>query len=96
MGFYDAPPTLRSAGVEPKPAPARRLAWATYEVVRAGCAIVDVTYLGAPDLYSIFRVEIRCSGRDANGIDPLYEESYRQACLAARTHGYEIDRFAAA
>jgi hypothetical protein len=90
---FGCPETLRSAGVAPKPAPVRLSAWATYEVLGHGRAFVEVTYLGAPQLYSMMRVEVRNPGPDVNGVDHLYEEGYRLASLAARTHGYELDRF---
>jgi hypothetical protein len=69
---------------------------ATYEVLRWGVAIVEIDYLGNDRLWSGFRVEIANPGIDANGIDPLYEEAYRLACVAVRPHGYTLARFARA
>ena len=95
----NCPDTMPSAGIAPKapkPAPVRRLARATYQVISRGLAFVEVAYLGAPDLFSMMRVEIRNPDIDVNGVDPLYEESYRQASIAASIHGYELDRFARA
>lgn len=90
------PETLRSAGVAPKPAPVRRLAHATFDRVGAGRAIVEVTYVGAPELFSMCRVEIRNPKIDANGIDHLYEAAHNAARVAASVHGYELDRFSRA
>ena len=73
---------------------ARRSAWAKYEVIRPGVAFITIDYLGAADLWSAFRVEIRSPGVGANGVDPLYEASYAAAGAAARVHGYELERFA--
>lgn len=89
-----SPETLRSAGVEPKPAPGRLLAWATVEIQRSlGRAFVEVTYLGNGELFSLFRVDLRDPRVDVNGVDPLYEVAYEHACVAAACHGYELDRF---
>ncbi len=70
-----------------------RHAWATYEVLRAGLACVEVTYLGNDDLWSGLRVEVANPKIDANGVDPLYEAAYQAACVAVRPHGYTLARF---
>ena len=88
-----APETLRSAGTPPKPIPARRVAWATYEVLRHGEACVQITYLGDDGLWSGLRVQVRNPRLGAYGEDPLYERAYVLACFAAGAHGYEIERF---
>ena len=93
MNTTACPETLRSAGVPPKPAPVRRIAWASYEALGHGRAFVEVSYLGAPELFSIFTVEIRNAGPDVNGVDWIYEEAYGQARAAARAHGYDLERF---
>jgi hypothetical protein len=86
--------TLRSAGVPPRPTPSRLAAWATYDQIHEGLACVEVVYLGAPQLWSGLRVEIRNPRRGVDGSDPLYEAAYNLACAAARVHGYDVERFA--
>jgi hypothetical protein len=68
------------------------LAWATFERRSARSAIVEVTYLGSGRLYSCFRAEI---GRNAP-TSTLREKAYSLAELAAKAHGYELDRFSTA
>lgn len=78
---------------------ARLAAWVSYEVIRPGVAFVAVNYVGAMDLWSAFRVEIKFRGVgqldcvDGRGVDHLYEQAYIRACQAARVHGYEVERF---
>lgn len=89
---FGVPETLRSHGVAAKVAPTRLVAWATFEVLRYGEAIVEVTYLGN-ELWTGTIVQIRNPRIGVDGVDPLYEAAYQVACVAARGHGYEIDRF---
>lgn len=89
----ECPETLRSPGVAPKPAPVRQLAWATFKRLGHGRAFVEVTYLGAPDLFSMSRVDVRSTRITARGRDPLYEACYQRAEGAAAAHGFELDRF---
>jgi hypothetical protein len=89
----ECPETLRSEGVAPKPAPVRRRAWATFKRLGHGRAFVEVTYLGAPDLFSMSRVEVGTTRLTARGTDPLAEACYQRAEGAAAVHGFELDRF---
>jgi hypothetical protein len=67
-------------------------AWATYEIVRPGTAIVEVTY---PDGHvSVELVTVRNARVTVNGIDPLYETCHLHASASARCHGCDLTRFA--
>lgn len=89
----ECPETLRSPGVAPKPAPVRRSAWATFKRLGHGRAFVEVIYLGAPDIFSMSRVEVGTTRLTARGTDPLYEACYQRAEGAAAAHGFELARF---
>ena len=66
-------------------------AWATYEIVRSGTAIVEVTY---PDGHiSVELVSVRNPRITVNGIDPLYETCHLHASASARCHGCDLTRF---
>ena len=66
-------------------------AWATYEIVRSGTAIVEVTY---PDGHvSVELVTVRNARITVNGIDPLYETCHLHASASARCHGCDLTRF---
>jgi hypothetical protein len=94
--MHDVPETLRSAGVPARPAPVRRIAWATFEVIAPGRAFYEVTYLDNPEAFSMGRVDVANQRIGVNGVDPLYEATYKAASAAARIHGYELERFAPA
>lgn len=70
----------------PKPASPRREFWATYEIVRRGEAIVELTLNG--EWYGGGLVSIR-SGDPA----ALYEAAYAVACASARSHDGILGRF---
>jgi hypothetical protein len=94
--MHDVPDTIRSHGTPPKAPPMRRIAWATYEVIAPGRAFYEVTYLDNQEAFSMGRVDVANPRIGVNGIDPLYEATYNAASVAARIHGYELERFAQA
>jgi hypothetical protein len=71
-------------------------AWATYEIIGHGTAIVDVTYIGRDDLFTLTKVQIRNPRVTVQGVDPLYEAAYLEASRAALAHGFKLDRFSLA
>lgn len=89
----ECPITERSPGTPPAVDPAPMNAWATYEIIGHGTAIVDVTYIGRDDLFTLTKVQIRNPHVTVQGVDPLYEAAYIEASRAAVAHGFRLDRF---
>lgn len=90
----DCPTTQRSPGNDASAAPPPQAAWGKYQVIAPGTVIVDVMYVGRPDLFSLSRLRLENPDVTARDVDPVYEAAYMAAARAAGRHGFRLERFA--